>query len=104
MNDRLSEVSNMPTKEQKPLLGTKGARQGPQTLTDLSTSLLIGVHIQRNVVLDTDIRSEVTTGIRWVYQYGCFPMLCGYTPYWKEERESREFLKGEDYKGKATAV
>lgn len=60
MNDRLSEVSNMPTKEQKPLLGTKGARQGPQTLTDLSTPLLIGVDIQRNVILDTDIRSEVT--------------------------------------------
>lgn len=33
----------MPTKEQKPLLGTKGARQGPQTLADLSTPLLIGI-------------------------------------------------------------
>lgn len=89
----------MPTKEQKPLLGTKGTRQGPQTLADLSTPLLIWVSYtkERNTGHRHPLRGDQQV-------FGGFTnmnasQLCGYTPYWKEERERREFLKGEDYKG-----
>lgn len=50
----------MPTKEQKPLRGTKGTRQGPQTLADVSIPLLIWVSYTKERNTDTDIRSEMT--------------------------------------------
>lgn len=99
VNDRLSEVSNMPTKEQKPLLGTKGTRQGPQTLADLSTPLLIWVSYtkERNTGHRHPLRGDQQVSSGFTNMNAS--QLCGYTPYWKEERERREFLKGEDYKG-----